>query len=51
MPYMYHTTYIFPKVVGTIGGSSSWKGIAQGMWNVGASSRNIMLPRIFAQSS
>lgn len=31
-------THIFPTVVGTMGGSSSWKGMVQGMCRVGASS-------------
>jgi len=43
--------HIFPNVVGTIGGSSSWNGTDHGMCNVGASSRRIMFPRILAQSS
>lgn len=32
-------TYIVPDVVGTIGISSASKGIDQGIWNCGASSR------------
>ena len=43
--------YILPKVVGTMGGSSSWKGGAHGMCKVGARRLRIMLPRIRAQSS
>lgn len=43
--------YILPKVVGTIGGSSSWKGRAHGICKVGAKRRKIIFPRILAQSS
>lgn len=42
---------IFPKVVGTIGGSSNWKGTDQGMCSVGANSLKIIFPKILAQSS
>lgn len=36
-------TYIVPDVVGTIGISSASKGIDQGIWNCGASSRITIL--------
>lgn len=36
-------TYIVPDVVGTIGISSASKGIDQGIWNCGASSRITVL--------
>lgn len=49
--YIYLSSIIFPKVVGTIGGSSSWNGTDHGICSVGANSRKIILPKILALSS